>query len=44
LENFINHNIGPGQGDQMRLWKNRPKCSPTRFLSKLLYNFHRGYK
>jgi hypothetical protein len=19
LENFINHNIGPGQGDQMRL-------------------------
>jgi hypothetical protein len=22
------------QGDQMSLWKSRPKCSPTHFLSK----------
>jgi hypothetical protein len=30
------------QGDQMSLWKSRPKCSPTHFLSKLMRNFHRG--
>jgi hypothetical protein len=28
----------------MRLQKNRPKFSPTHFLSKLLHIFHRGEK
>jgi hypothetical protein len=27
------------QGDRMRLWKNRPKCSPKHFSSKLMHNF-----
>jgi hypothetical protein len=31
---------GDFQGDQIRLWKSRPKCSPTRFLPKLLHNFY----
>jgi hypothetical protein len=30
------------QGDQMGLWKNRPKCSPPHFLSKLTHYFHRA--
>jgi hypothetical protein len=32
------------QGDQIRLWKNRPKSSPSRLLSKLKHNFYRGNK
>jgi hypothetical protein len=31
-------------GDQMSLLKNRPKCGPTHFLSKLIHNFYRGKK
>jgi hypothetical protein len=30
------------QGDRMRLWKNRPECSTTRFLSKLIHKFYPG--
>jgi hypothetical protein len=26
---------GQDQGDQMSLWKNRPKCNPTNFLVKI---------
>jgi hypothetical protein len=32
------------QGDQMRLLKCPPKCSPNHFLSKLLHNFYGGTK
>jgi hypothetical protein len=32
------------QGDQMSLWKNRPKYSPTHLLSKTMHNFYRGKK
>jgi hypothetical protein len=32
------------QVDQMSLLKNRPKCSPTHFMSKLIQNFYRGKK
>jgi hypothetical protein len=30
------------QGDRMSLWKNRPKCGPIHFLSKLMHNFNVG--
>jgi replicative DNA helicase len=30
------------QGDQMCLWENRPNCSPTKFMLKLIHNFYRG--
>jgi hypothetical protein len=30
------------QGDQMSVRKNRPKCSPTDFLSKLIHNYFHG--
>jgi hypothetical protein len=33
-----------GQGDQMSLRKNRPKCSQTHLLSKLMHNFYPGKK
>jgi hypothetical protein len=29
-----------GQGRQMSLLKNRPSCSPTRFMLKLIYIFN----
>jgi hypothetical protein len=32
------------QGDQMSLWKNRPKCDPTYFLSKFMRSFYRCKK
>jgi hypothetical protein len=25
------------QGDQMGLWKNRPKCRPTHFFAKIAF-------
>jgi hypothetical protein len=28
------------QGDQMSLWRNRPKCCPRLFLSKVLHNLN----
>jgi hypothetical protein len=28
------HDLVAVQGDQMCLWKNRPKCSPAHFLAK----------
>jgi hypothetical protein len=31
--------VGCSQGDQMNSRKNRPKCSPTHLLSKLIHNF-----
>jgi hypothetical protein len=30
------------QGDQMSVWKSRPKCSPTHFRSELMQNFNLG--
>jgi hypothetical protein len=30
------------QSDQMSLWKNRPRCSPNHFVSKLLHYFYFG--
>jgi hypothetical protein len=30
------------QSDQMISWKSRPKCSPTKYLSKLINNCFRG--
>jgi hypothetical protein len=35
-------NVPHVQGDQMSLWKNRPQCSPTHVLLKLLHNVCRG--
>jgi hypothetical protein len=32
----------PIQGDQMSLLKNRPKCSPTNFLTKLMHYLYHG--
>jgi hypothetical protein len=32
------------QGDQMSLWKNRPKSSPTHFLSLLMHKLKSGIK
>jgi hypothetical protein len=37
--NFSSH-FPDEQGDQMRLWKNRPKCSPTHCLPKLFQNLY----
>jgi hypothetical protein len=34
--------VGRRQGDQMVLWKNRQKCSPTHFWSKSMHNLFRG--
>jgi hypothetical protein len=34
--------VGIKQGDQMSLWKNRSKCCPTHFLSKLIHNLYFG--
>jgi hypothetical protein len=34
--------VGFWQGDQMSLLQNRPKCGPTHFLLKLLFNFYPG--
>jgi hypothetical protein len=31
-----------GQGDQMSLWKNHPKSSPTHFCSQLTHNSYCG--
>jgi hypothetical protein len=33
-----------GQGDQMSLWKSRPKCIPTIFESNLKHSRNRGKK
>jgi hypothetical protein len=30
-------NVCVNQGDQMSLWKNRPRCSPTHSMSKLMH-------
>jgi hypothetical protein len=30
------------KGDQMRLWKSRPKCGPTHFSLNSIHNFYRG--
>jgi hypothetical protein len=36
-------NWGGGyQGDQMSLWKNRPKCIQTHFLPKFMHNYYGG--
>jgi hypothetical protein len=34
--------MGAIKGDQTSLLKNRLKCGPTHFLSKLQYDFYRG--
>jgi hypothetical protein len=36
--------IACNQGDQIRLFKNRPKCSQNGFLTKLFQNFYGGKK
>jgi hypothetical protein len=33
---------GAWQGDQTNLWKNRPKCSPTILLLKLVHRLNQG--
>jgi hypothetical protein len=44
VNSFVSHLVGHNQGDQMSLWKSRPKCSPTHVLSHLLHNYKRGEK
>jgi hypothetical protein len=43
-ERNVDWKPGRSQGDQIRLLKKRPKCSPNGFLRKLLHNFYGGKK
>jgi hypothetical protein len=42
FDKFSSDNEIHEKGDQMSLRKSRPKCSPTRFLSKPMQNFDHG--